>query len=184
MATPSPINATKNSTSMLTLVTCSRPLMSRNVDGMAVIAISSGTNASKLPKTNANTASAPSPPSIASTITLVPLPELLPAASWLNPVTPTCQPAGAACAAADRIAGVLVSAPNPVLGGGNSSANEVRPSLVAKCASPVVTASASRTPGTAAAAAVNTRCATAGLPCEPVGAVSVTTVGCCPPPLW
>jgi len=51
MATPSPIRATRNSTSMLTGVTWVSPLMSRKVLGMATIAISSGTRARRLPKT-------------------------------------------------------------------------------------------------------------------------------------
>ena len=87
---------------MLTVVTWVRPPISRNVLGMAITAISSGSRASRLPKTKASTASAPRPPSKVSASVPVPSREESPAASWFWPVTPACHPGGAAARAAAR----------------------------------------------------------------------------------
>ena len=57
---------------MLTPVIVVRPRTSRNVDSTDVAPMISGRNARKLANTNARITSAPSPPTMASTITLVP----------------------------------------------------------------------------------------------------------------
>ncbi len=105
---------------------------------MVTSAISSGNRASRLPNTNASTASAPTAPSIVSTSVLVPLPVELPAESWLCPVHSVCQPGGAALVAAAARRGVTVSAPKPPPGGVKTNAKPVRPSAVTKCGSPVL----------------------------------------------
>ena len=60
MATPSPIRAIRNCTTTETSVASASGQSTRNVVGMAIAAISSGTSAISEPKTNASTMSAPS----------------------------------------------------------------------------------------------------------------------------
>ena len=64
----------------------------------------------------------------------VPLDGGAPLASRSSPVSPKCQPAGSAAAAALVIAGACVGPPNEVDGGVNTSANVLRPSLVTNAA--------------------------------------------------
>ena len=175
MDTPRPMRAIRNSTMMLTEVICVRPLTSRKVVGMATIAMSMGRTAMKLAKTNASTNSAPMPPSRVSVRALFPLLDP-PLSSCPMPVTPVCHLAGAAAAAAAVKAGVWVSR-NPLSSGVKMSPKLIWPAEAEKWASPVLAWSASRDPGTAAAAAINTRLATAGEALCPAGAVTATTVG-------
>ena len=77
MATPNPMSDTRNCTMNETSVKRARPLMMRSVDGIATMAMSSGTRARNDANTNASTRRAPTPPISTSTSRLGPL--LLPA---------------------------------------------------------------------------------------------------------
>ena len=117
MATPSPISAIRNSTIWLTPVTSVSPPTTRNVASTEIPPMSSGSSARKLANTSARMTSAPSEPIIASAMIPVPLEEDgCPLASSCEPVTPTCQPAGAAAVTARSIAGPRLLPPKPDTG--------------------------------------------------------------------
>ena len=105
MATPRPISAIRNSTTWLTLVISVRPPTSRKVASTEMPPMSIGSSARKLANTKARISSAPTPPIIDSTMRLVPLLCGAPFCSSCSPVTPVCQPAGAAVVRVRWIAG-------------------------------------------------------------------------------
>src|SRR5215510_11306884 len=92
----------------------------------------------KLAKTTASTSRAPRAPSRVSVRVLVPWPPLVPASSWARPVTPVCQPAGAAAARARPMGPDGSGALEPCPGGRNTRAKLTEPPPPEKRASPVV----------------------------------------------
>ena len=131
MATPSPISAIRNSTIWLTPVTSVSPPTTRNVASTEMPPMSSGSSARKLANTSARMTSAPTEPIIASVISPVPLDEDgCPSASSCEPVTPTCQPAGAAAVTARSATGPRLGPPKPDTGAVYTSAKVDRPSRV------------------------------------------------------
>jgi hypothetical protein len=140
MATPSPISAIRNSTIWLTPVISVSPLTTRKVASTETPPMSRGRKARKLPNTTARMSRAPRPPIIDSASTPVPLLLLagLPACSSCMPVSPACQPRGAAWVRARWMAGAAPGPPNPVCGAVNTSANVDRPSRVRNARSCVV----------------------------------------------
>src|SRR3954470_9218406 len=175
MATPSPISATRNSTTNDTSATLVSPSRIRNVDRIETPATSSGTSASSEPNTRASTTSAPSAPNSVSTSTPGPLVSpLLPSTS--SPVSLACAPGGA-CALSAFVSAVLTGEDRLVWGGTNAYANSARPSRVRNTGSRVCAYPMTLTCGTAFATAAKVASAAAGSTRPPGGALITSRSG-------
>jgi hypothetical protein len=95
-----------------TLANVVTPSTTSSVVRIELAAITSGTNASSEPNTNASTASAPPAPIRVSTSTPGPF-EVPPFASWSRPVSPTCVPNGSVPESAFTTASGSTTPPNP-----------------------------------------------------------------------
>src|SRR5262249_29204331 len=94
--------------------------------------MSSGSTAMKLAKTKARTSRAPRAPSRVSVRVLVPWPPFVPVSSWVSPVTPVFQPAGAAAARARPMGPDGSGALEPGPGGRNTRAKLTEPPAAGK----------------------------------------------------